>query len=135
MERRQILRNYLGARYRNKVPEQYSRFDLENQQMIPTLDGVDATAVNAHNLGQRRDGPQAIHRPDSVPQEDYGELPTLHPGHVRQFVGDALVAIDTGFLSAGQRRGVLVHRPVALLGEVHELKIMTVPAFQRVVSL
>jgi hypothetical protein len=52
----------------------------------------------------------------------------LDPGHVGQFVRDAVVAVDTGRLTRGEKAAVSLRRPSALLGELNRHRGPTVPA-------
>src|SRR3954464_8659554 len=62
-------------------------------------------------------------------------LPARNAPHVRQMMGDALVAVDAGLLAREQE--ALVHHRGArrLLGDVHRLRAVAVAALQRVVGL
>lgn len=55
--------------------------------------------------------------------------------HVRQAVGYALVAVDTGRFAGAQRLGVELSGAFALAGKVHELVVVAVAAFERIIGL
>src|SRR5690606_9701633 len=56
-------------------------------------------------------------------------------GHVRQPVGDALVAVDAGRLPGRQVAAVDEGRAAGLAGQVHGVVVVAVAALQRVVGL
>src|SRR5690606_12224749 len=58
-----------------------------------------------------------------------------HAGHVRQAMGDALVAVDAGLLARTQPQLVDLGGPRALAGQVHGIEVVAVAALQRVVGL
>ena len=54
----------------------------------------------------------------------------FHAGHVREFVGDALVAVDAGLFTAGEKLLVGFAGPFALPGKVHVVEVVAVTTFQ-----
>src|SRR4051794_4837044 len=62
-------------------------------------------------------------------------LPARNAAHIRQMVGDALVAVDAGLLAREQEALVRRRGARRLLGDVHRLCAVTVAALQRIIGL
>src|SRR5690606_105383 len=65
----------------------------------------------------------------------WGDSALRHARHVRQAMGDALVAVDAGLLAGPQPQLVDLGRARALPGQVHRIEVVAVAALQRVVGL
>src|SRR6478735_10217932 len=62
-------------------------------------------------------------------------LPARYAAHIRQLVGNALVAVDAGLLTREQEALVGDGGAGRLFGGVHRLRAVAVAAFQRIIGL
>src|SRR5262249_18613183 len=92
----------------------------------------------------RRAGPFWRHAPTAaLPDTNRGReaiagsisLPARNAAHVRQMVGDTLVAVDAGLLTAEKKALVGDGGTRRLLGDVHGLRGVAVAAFQGIIGL
>src|SRR3978361_1239961 len=92
--------------------------------------------IKQQSIGAETDGGGGSGRAQFAPSPSSAKLlPAWHATHVGQMVGNALVAIDAGFLTREQETLVGHRCARRLLGDVHRLGAMAVPTLQGIVGL